>query len=306
MKTALLIGNGLNRCLKSSISWGDLLKSIADEYSVDYNGKISMPLEFECIINQYLNTQTKLSDKIYMEVKEKIAKKLNYTKLPSGAIHQKISSLPINTVMTTNYDNLLEYVYNPDYSYRGKKGNKYLFEATSAQKGISFYHIHGQSDSPKTICLGYEHYMGLVEHMRREVNTKENKDPSKMKIKEALFDPTKLHNTWYEKFYTDNIGIIGLGLYESEVDLWWLITHRAYLYYSNYFGIRKVLKNRITYYDILNESNKEETEQKKKIHYMLKNSHIDVRTYTIGKECIGYEDAYMKIFGNIQNGELWR
>ena len=305
MKTTLLIGNGLNRCLTNSISWGDLLKKIANDYSVEYNGKIPMPLEFECIVNQYLDSQTELSDKIYMEVKEKIAQTLNRTKLPECAIHHHIKSLGIDTLMTTNYDNLLEYVYNPEYSYRGKKTNKYLFETTSVQKDISFYHIHGHADSPKTICLGYEHYMGLVEKMRSEVNTEEKGTPGKMKIKEALLDPSKRQNTWYERFYTDNIGIIGLGLYESEVDLWWLLTHRAYLYYSNYHGIRKILKNKITYYDILNESNKAEMEEKKKIHYMLKNSHVEVKTYTIGKNCIDYWEAYMKMFESINSGELW-
>lgn len=305
METALLIGNGLNRCLKNSISWGDLLKSIAEDYSVEYNGNIPMPLEFECIINQCLKNRTEPSDEIYKEVKEKIAQKLNDTKLPPNAIHYEISSLPVDTLMTTNYDNLLEYVYDSEYSYRGKKANKYLFEATSAQKDISFYHIHGHADTPKTMCLGYEHYMGLVEKMRSEINAKEGGVAGKMKIKEALLEPSKRQDTWYEKFYTDNIGIIGLGLYESEVDLWWLLTHRAYLYYSDYYGIKEFLKNKITYYDILNESNKAEVEEKKKIHYMLKNSYVEVKAYTI-KDYHGYEDAYRKILGSIKNGELRR
>ena len=52
MKHTLLVGNGLNRCLESSISWGSLLKDIADEYGVTYNGEIPMPLEFESIVNK--------------------------------------------------------------------------------------------------------------------------------------------------------------------------------------------------------------------------------------------------------------
>ena len=304
MSTALLIGNGLNRSLKNSISWSNLLKSIAEEYRVKYNGTISMPLEFECIVNQYLKTNYNPSDKVYFEIKEKIAKKLNYTLLPDGAIHQELAYLPIDALMTTNYDNLLEYVYNPSYSYKGRKDKKYLFDATSSQNGVSFYHVHGHADSPKTICLGYEHYMGLVENMRREINSGIKGSAGKMKIVETLLDPSQRRNTWYERFYTDDIGIIGLGLYESEVDLWWLITHRAYLYYSNYFGIRKKLNNKITYFDILDNTKRIDLEQKQKIHYMLKNSHVDVKTYTIGKDCIDHEDAYYSIFRCIRNGEL--
>lgn len=303
MKTTLLIGNGLNLCLKNSISWGDLLKDIANDYCVNYNGNIPMPLEFESIVNQYLNTHSNPSEKAYLEIKDRIADKLKGIKLPPDAIHHEVVRLPVNAIMTTNYDNLLEYAYNPDYSYRGGKTNKYLFENTSSQKGVPFYHIHGHAESPKTICLGYEHYMGVVEKMRTNINTKEKGIAGRMKIMEVLLDPAKQRNTWDERFYTDDIGIVGLGLTESEVDLWWLITHRAYLYYSNYHGVKKVLKNKITYYDVLDEREHDKLEQKKRIHYMLRNSHVEVKTFTKGKDCTDYEDAYRKIMQCIRDGE---
>lgn len=300
MNHTLLVGNGLNRCLKSSISWGDLLKDIAAEYGVNYNGEIPMPLEFESIVNQYLKKQLNPSDEVYLEIKEKIAKKMNYAKLPVGAIHRGLLSLPIESIMTTNYDNLLEYVYNPEYSYKGKKTYKYLFDAVSIQKGISFFHIHGHADSPKTICLGYEHYMGVVEKMRSEINSKNGRNGN-MKIIDALLGNSKLRYTWDEKFYTDNISIIGLGLSESEVDLWWLLAHRAYLYYSNICGIKKALRNRIVYYDVIDESDTKQLEYKKRIHYMLQNSHVEVKYYTIGKDCIDYNDGYRLTINDIQN-----
>lgn len=304
METSLLIGNGLNRSLKHSISWSDLLKDIADEYHVPYNGSISMPLEFESIVNQYLDTLSYPTDSVYLEIKKKIAEKMSYTKLPQNAIHCELASLPLHSLMTSNYDNLLEYAFDPDYSYKGSKNKKYLFDKTSTQNGIDFYHIHGHSDSPKTICLGYEHYMGVVEKMRSNINSPDKNGTKMKKILNALLEPEKQRKTWDERFYTDNIGIIGLGLSESEVDLWWLITHRAYLYYSNYFGIRKVLKNRIIYYDMLDESKPEELKQKKKIHYMLKNSHVEVRTLVKGIDCDNHEDAYRIIIQRIRNGEL--
>ncbi len=304
MKQTLLIGNGLNLCLDHSISWGDLLKDIASDYDVKYNGSIPMPLEFESIVNQCLSKKSDPSDSIYLEIKEKIVEKISYAKLPLKAIHHEIYNLPIDAIMTTNYDNLLEYVYNPECSYKGSKAYKYLFNATSTQHNIFFYHIHGHADSPKTLCLGYEHYMGVVENMRREINSKEDRDEDKMKIKEVLFGNSKRRNTWDERFYTDNIGIIGLGLSESEVDLWWLLAHRAYLYYSNYCNIRKVLKNKITYYDVLNPNEPEWIEQKKKIHYMLNNSHVEVKKYIIGTDCMDYKDGYRKIMQDIRNGGL--
>ena len=40
MDKTLLIGNGLNRTLKSSISWEDLLDDIANEYGVEHIDKM--------------------------------------------------------------------------------------------------------------------------------------------------------------------------------------------------------------------------------------------------------------------------
>ena len=304
MGTTLLVGNGLNRCLKNSFSWGDLLKKITEEFGVTYNGKIPMPLEFECIVNQYLNMQSNPSEAVYQVFKEKIAGLMKNTTLPNNAIHHVFPTLPIKAVITTNYDNLIEYAYDSGYYYEGNRTNKYLFNTTSVQNGVSFYHMHGHADSPKTICLGYEHYMGIVEKMRGEINTEVRGTTGRMKIVEALLDPSKQQNRWYEKFYTDDIGIIGLGLYESEVDLWWLITHRAYLYYSNYSGARKIINNRITYFDILDESKPEELVQKQRIHYMLKNAHVEVITYTLGKDCTIHEDAYRKMLQFVREGKL--
>lgn len=296
MSTALLIGNGLNLCIKDNLSWGDLLKGIAEELHVPYNGSVSMPLEFECIVNRYLSQQSDPTDKIYLVIKGKISKIMSDAKLPSDTIHHMIPLLTVDAIMTTNYDNLIEYAYDPAYSYKGKKDKTYLFDATSNSHGISFFHIHGHVDNPKTICLGYEHYMGLVEKMRVAINSKsEGSEGKRMKIVEALVDPTKRRKTWDEKFYTDDISIIGLGLSESEVDLWWLLTHRAYLYYSNYHGARDVLTNKITYYDILDESDEDRLAQKKRIHYLLKNTHVEVIAYTIGKDCVNYEDGYRQI-----------
>lgn len=42
MDKTLLIGNGLNRTLKSSISWEDLLDDIANEYGVEHIDNLPM------------------------------------------------------------------------------------------------------------------------------------------------------------------------------------------------------------------------------------------------------------------------
>ena len=299
LKSTLLIGNGLNRCLENSISWSDLLKDVSTDYDVEYNGAIPMPLEFESIVNQILKKSKNPSNKLYEEIKEKIAQKVIHTKLPENSIHYRIKDISINSVLTTNYDNLLEYVFDYEYKFKGGNRKKYLFSPVSIQKGISFYHIHGHAENPKSICLGYEHYMGIVEHLRKEINTKENGSEEKMKIYMALKESKLLDDNWYEKFYTDNIYIVGLGLSESEVDLWWLLTHRAYLFYSDFHGIKENLVNKIIYYDIVDESKKDECVQKDKIHYMLSKLNVNVKKYILNKDCKNYLDGYNKIFDEI-------
>ena len=300
MESSLLIGNGLNNCLKNSIPWKNLLEGIAKEYGVEYNGNISMPLEFECIVNQILEHEKVPSPQIYRTIKEKVAEKIKEVKISEYCIHHRLLDLPIDAIMTTNYDNLLEYVYNPEYRYGGDKKSTYRFDHISIQKGVPFYHIHGFADVPKTICLGYEHYMGVVENIRRELNTEENNKDGNMKIVLALNDQLRLKNTWYERFYTDNISIVGLGLTENEVDLWWLITHRAYLFYSDYHGVRKKLTNRITYYDIVEPKDEVRFAQKEKIHYMLKNANVEVETLELERDCHSYEEGYEMIFESIK------
>ena len=154
--------------------------------------------------------------------------------------------------------------------------------------------------------------MGIVQHLRAELNTKENNKASRMHIKQVLFEECEPKNTWGEKFYTSNIGIIGLGLTECEVDLWWLITHRAFLYYSNYEKLRDRLKNKIVYFDIIDERKNlkskirghETLSMQQARHNLLKNEHVIVKTYTLGKEYQSYEEAYNAIFNEIKKEGL--
>lgn len=155
--------------------------------------------------------------------------------------------------------------------------------------------------------------MGIVMNLREEINTKKENKPENMKIKQVLFEETG-NDTWGEKFYTANIGIIGLELSECENDLWWLITHRAFLYYSNYEELRKQLINKIVYFDIIDERHtcnrkkaimEERKKQKEARYRLLENEHVVVRTYVVGCNGFGsYSEAYKKMIYHIENEGL--
>lgn len=219
----LLIGNGLNRCLKKEGSWNDLLEAMAKKYDATYNGNIPLPMEFESIVNQcQMKCGKRASDRIYLEMKEEIAEKLKEMELPNGSVHKELKRLNLDLLMTTNYDCLLERVFDRDYRFRGGEkivNKKYLYSATAEINGMKFYHPHGIAELPKTLCLGYEHYMGIVTNLREKINTKLNNKPGNMKIKQVLFGERPPDDEWGEKFYTANVGIIGLELSAYESDL---------------------------------------------------------------------------------------
>lgn len=310
MEKTLLIGNGLNRTLQFSISWSELLCDIAKEHNVEYIPDLPMPLEFERIINTILKKSDVPNSQIYSDVKARIARKVKDVKLPDDAIHRELATVKSNAIITTNYDYLLEYAYNRSFNYKGKTNLKYLWEATSVQQGIKFYHMHGMADNPASICLGYEHYMGIVENLRSMLNAKVQNRQDEMKNKRILKGEDAPTDYWGERFYTTDVDIIGLGLTTVESDIWWLLTHRASIYYTNYCDIRKYMKNQITYYDVIDdlERNKPEDErarqqkmaEKRKIHQLLKGAHVRVVTFDLSK-CDGeYENAYRQIMQSIK------
>ena len=309
MDKCLLIGNGLNRTLENSISWNDLLQNLSLELDTEHYDEIPLPLEFERIVNNHLERLDEPSPELYTNIKKSVINKIKDTKLPENAIHRRLNELKVDSILTTNYDYLLEYVFNNTYVHKGDTNKKYLFEATSTQKGVNFYHLHGMIASAQSICLGYEHYAGIVEKLRNEINSKSNNEASKMRIKQVLCRETKKNNTWGEKFYTSDIDIVGFNLSDCEIDIWWLITHRAFLYYSNYYGLKNKIENKITYYDVKDDIKRPNIEEEairykkeqlqRQKHKLLSNNHIEVKPYSL-KEYGGYLSTYDRMLDDIK------
>lgn len=305
----ILLGNGLNRCLKDSISWDDLLKQIAEENKVDYNSNLPMPLEFERILNKTLENRLDLiADKssVIRNMKSRISETVLKCSLGGETIHHELKKIDVSGFLTTNYDYMIEKVFDEDYYYDGqKKSNKYLFEPTSVIENKKIFHIHGIAGIDNSLCLGYEHYMGLVEKERTAINTKKDNKRNEMLIKRILCGEERENDKFYEKFYTSDIAIVGLALDTCEVDLWWLLTHRAYLYNSNYAKLmsKGLLDNKIVYYDVILEKDDDENKVRKQNqlnkHSLLKDLHVEVKTYSINDKS-QYEQAYKKILEDIR------
>ncbi len=294
MKQSIMLGNGVNRCMFSNISWGDLLDDIAKDYkNVKLNKNISFPMQFENLINQILDNEDDPSDDLYNEIKRRIIERLKEAEaeLPEEklTLHKSFAQ-SADAIITTNYDFLIEKSLDEVILFpKGSKNNKYNINNFVKVAGKNVYHIHGDLQHVNSICLGYEHYAGTLQHLRGELAKKKKEYGDKPAIIWALEKQENVLNTWAEKFFTDNIDIVGLGLTQSEIDIWWLITYRAFLYYSNRFGARDLIQNTIRYHEI-------STKPDKDMEYALSKCHVEYRFHEIKKiEDSDYFEAYNKI-----------
>ena len=109
MQSALLIGNGLNRCYKNAIPWDKLLERIANEYHVGFNEENSFPLEFESIANQILDKDDRIAENVYDEIKLKIANMVCSQTPEPNSLQRLFTSINfVDCILTTNYDYMLE------------------------------------------------------------------------------------------------------------------------------------------------------------------------------------------------------
>ena len=109
MKAALLIGNGLNRCYANAVPWNTLLESIAKNYGVTFNPNNPFPLEFESIANQIFNQDIRNAKTVYAELKSSIAQMVSNQTPSDGSLHELFAlDLPVDDILTTNYDYMLE------------------------------------------------------------------------------------------------------------------------------------------------------------------------------------------------------
>lgn len=294
-RQSVMLGNGINRCVLSNISWGDLLSEIAQDHEIDLNSNISFPMQFENIINQILAKENNPSDNVYDEIKKHIIGRLRGATLSDDTLHRLLSQ-EADAIITTNYDYLIE--ESLDDSFSSAKipvtskdtNNKYNINNYITVSNKKIYHVHGDLRQAKSICLGYEHYAGTLQHLRDIIAVK--KDIGKEKkpaIILALEKEDYKLNSWAKLFFTDDIHIVGLGLTQSEIDIWLLITYRAFLYYSNRFGARRLVSNTIIYHDI-------STERDTNMEYALNNCHIQYQFHKIAKkDNSDYYAAYVKI-----------
>lgn len=245
----VFIGNGINGFSGQQLGWNDLLNDLMKPNQFALEGLPNV-MAYEKI---RLNWKRVNNQETSLELKNYIVSKLqNYS---SNEMCKKILSLGFSNYITTNYDNTIENsfkdieennsceVNNQEEKYYSLRRNINLKNTENKVEG-RVWHIHGDINTPKSIMLGFNHYMGSaakVDSYLKGTYKSESNDniqpikPIKDKVNLNEYD----NLSWVELFFNSDVHIIGFGFDFYEIDLWNILTKRSRL---------KYLKNNIYYY----------------------------------------------------------
>ena len=248
----LLLGNGINLQEKLAPSWGELLQEIAKVYGCTSEDSLSNTLGYEMFENRILKGNDGEKE---LTIHRKIANGVETEELKhkndwSGTIHAKLLSLPVKTILTTNYDYALERAAETGFKHKqNTKETIYSLRRYQDAGGKRFFHIHGECGYPRSICLGFEQYAGSLQNIRQSIvqSTSSEGDGHTYLLADIMNGITeKPAESWVYDFFTENVYILGFGMDVSEMDLWWLLSYRSKQITSN----RLPITNRIVYLDI--------------------------------------------------------
>ena len=288
MSHCLIFGNGINRCC-GGMSWETLLSKIASEYFASKDTVKSSTLAFEQL------RCTVLSKNINVTSENFAFDVLNELDALEHSLYTEVYScflsLPIDNILTTNFDYAIERTIIKDYQYDKYTKNVVMPQETKGSRirhsiidGKKIFHIHGELGKKGTICLGNVHYAtNLSSIMNTLLDYDKNSDT--VRLKSSIFEGELL--SWAQFFFTSNIYIVGLGLYDCDMDLWWLIAYRQQLKLER--DIR--IKNEIVYYYLYEQKDQSFID-------CLKAMGIDVRELQI--EDGNWKESYIRVAANIK------
>ncbi len=225
--SVLLLGNGINRAYGFA-SWDGLIRSIQTK-------KLTKE-ELKCLnkVPYPLQPIILTEDNVGQQMRE-CAVELTDLRAPDEEeeLLRAYASLPVDTILTTNYTYELEKALIPDfkcYALRfckarkttvfntGKDAKRQLHTYYEYGNERSVWHIHGEAARPDTTVLGHYYYGKNLSKMQQYI-------PSLISRYRASFSRGKGIEcySWIDYFMTGNVFIVGLGMDLSEFDLWWLV-----------------------------------------------------------------------------------
>lgn len=285
MKNTVLFGNGLNRVLKSSVSWNGLLDTIKSK-PFD-NGELPNTMVYERIFMEANNLNMTNGSRELL-IKNKIASAMK--KQEGNRLYEDLINLGIDNYLTTNYDyafekstNTIPKLLSTEAIYSLRRKRSFRIE----DREFNLWSIHGEVDHPKSIMLGLDHYCGSVSKLDAYIKggykyTRSGHTTYVNSMEKKLKDNTFCNIGWVDLFFSGNVHILGISLDYSEIDLWWILNKRARMMDTHN------INNKIYFYIDQIEPEKEE---------LLKSFNVEVIIEPVRKnDYIGmYKDIIKKI-----------
>ncbi|MET0944220.1 MAG: SIR2 family protein [Flavobacterium sp.] len=130
------------------VNWSELMKEIAQDLGLDINAESDLVSIAQFHVNEHRN-RSKLNRKILEEFTEDAKETEN---------HRIIAKLPISSVWTTNYDELIEKTFaNQNKIVDVKYTNSQLL-TTRPKRDVVVYKMHGDVNHPNSAILTKEQY----------------------------------------------------------------------------------------------------------------------------------------------------
>ena len=242
----LFVGNGLNRTIKSSVSWDELMARLG---STEPEGSgVPFPIEFEQIAARNGCSVGRRNIDPYKELRAKLAGIIESTQVDTGPAHEAFKGLPFDHFVTTNYDTVFEKMFDCKDALTNVGSSRNVLGAIFKSGERDFYHAHGISKWKNTLCLGHEHYATLIGKIRSKFYPGDNERNGKRSsnLQDLVTCNAAPIGIWPELFLTSDVAIIGFGLDYSESDIWWLLALRASLFVPH--NKLSKFENVVTYY----------------------------------------------------------
>ena len=184
-QAALFIGAGVSKTA-GYCDWKELLAPLASEIGVNINNINDYAVLAQYVVNEGAGNKSLLENHIALKLEKK-------PKIEE--LHHELSNLSVNTIWTTNYDDVLETAYaasNPDV----KVGDKSLLNGVVSTR-VTIYKMHGTvKPHPIDIIItqdDYEHYFLRYPLMCRQL-TSDFATKSFLFIGFSFTDPNVKHN----------------------------------------------------------------------------------------------------------------
>lgn len=242
IQKTILIGNGVNRInfagesksKKGPPSWKDSLELLAKLSDRHVRNIEKKPLT---LVFDEIAYHSRASDVSKYALQKYIA---DIVKFEQNSIADLLYSLTKN-VLTTNYST--HHVVQFDKRNRAtipanfiRENTFSLFRHYGAPEDRRLWFIHGSSDQPTSLTLGYQQYARYQAQIKSYLNNgvvyigkKIKNSPLFRKNPVFDFDKRRDHFSWVDIFLRDEIHVVGLGMEYTETILWWLLLEKLYL-----------------------------------------------------------------------------